>query len=540
MVILSSQDTTLPTAGPTEASKGVKTSLLRAWTQVDLWIILVAGLLFVTFFLVMANIQFATPDMPDNDGFYHIRFAEVMRQEGFKPNFPWLPLSILNAREYSDHHFLFHVALIPFTFGDLRLGAKWAAVTFAALAFLSVWWLLRRQRVPYSAFWALGMLVISEAFLYRMSITRAQSLSLAFLIIGLHWMMTKQYRWLIPLSFLYVWLYDAFPLMLILAAIYVGSTLLLEKKLEWQPLLYTALGIGLGLLVNPYFPDNIVFFIRHLAPKLTETTTVSVGSEWYPYRTTQLLENSPIALVAFLAGVVALGLSSRRMESKTATALFITILFGLMLFQSRRFVEYFPPFALIFCALAWKPLFQNSSDSRDAAQTEYPASVPVDKRPRYLNTRLFAQAILGLIIVAGGWMTVRDTKLSIATSKPYSLYSGAAQWLSRNTDTGARVFQTDWDDFPRLFFYNTHNTYLIGLDPTYMQLYDADLYALWEKITQGELEHPSDFIYPRFGASYVMSDLIHQDFIRQAENDPGLQEVYRDSEAVVFQVKEPN
>ena len=110
------------------------------------------------FFLALAAIQFATPDMPDNDGYYHIRLAEIMRQEGLKPAFPWLPLSILNAREYSDHHFLFHVALIPFTFGDLRLGAKWAAVTFAALAFLSVWWLLRRQRVPYAALWALGML----------------------------------------------------------------------------------------------------------------------------------------------------------------------------------------------------------------------------------------------------------------------------------------------------------------------------------------------------------------------------------------------
>src|SRR5512139_794438 len=128
--------------------------------------------LFFLFVIGMSVIQFATPDMPDNDGFYHIKLAWLMRTEGLKPEFPWLPLSILNAREFYDHHFLFHVALIPFTFGDLRMGAKWAAVFFAALAFLSVWWLLRQQRVPYSALWALGMLVISEAFLYRMSITR--------------------------------------------------------------------------------------------------------------------------------------------------------------------------------------------------------------------------------------------------------------------------------------------------------------------------------------------------------------------------------
>jgi hypothetical protein len=320
-----------------------------------------------------------------------------MRLDGLKPDFPWLPLSILNSREYSDHHFLFHVALIPFTFGDLRLGAKWAAVTFSALAFLSIWWLLRRQHVPYSAIWALGVLAISEAFLYRMSITRAQSLSLAFMIIGLHWMLTRQYRWLIPLSFLYVWLYDAFPLMFILAAIYAGAAWLVEKRLEWRPLAYTALGIGLGMLVNPYFPDNIVFFIRHLAPKLTETTSVSVGSEWYPYRTTQLLENSPLALIAFLAGIVALGLSGRRVDTRTATALFVAILFGLMLFQSRRFVEYFPPFALIFCAFAWKPLLQKDvTSSHSAPPAELTAASTTGKFSQ-INWQLLVPGLLGAV-----------------------------------------------------------------------------------------------------------------------------------------------
>jgi hypothetical protein len=138
----------------------------------------------------------------------------------------------------------------------------------------------------------------------------------------------------------------------------------------------------------------------------------------------------------------------------------------------------------------------------------------------------------------GAWLTVRDARASIVSSKSYTLYSAAAAWLNQNTDPGARVFQTDWDDFPRLFFFNTHNTYLIGLDPTYMQLFDSDLYELWEKITQGEVKHPSDFIFPRFGAAYVMSDLLHNDFIRQAEKDPGLREVYRDGDAVVYQVIE--
>src|SRR5215216_2917543 len=65
--------------------------------------------LFLLFFFGMAFIQFVTPNMPDNDGFYHIKLAWLMRTEGLKPDFPFLPLSILNGREFYDHHFLFHV-----------------------------------------------------------------------------------------------------------------------------------------------------------------------------------------------------------------------------------------------------------------------------------------------------------------------------------------------------------------------------------------------------------------------------------------------
>src|SRR3990172_2568385 len=138
-------------------------------------------ILFAGFIAGMALIQFATPDMPDNDGYYHIKLAYILRTEGLKPEFPWLPLSILNEKEFYDHHFLFHVALIPFTFGDLRIGAKWSAVIFSGIAFLAVWYLFHRQKVPYAWLWALALLGISDAFLYRMSVTRAQSLSLPLL-----------------------------------------------------------------------------------------------------------------------------------------------------------------------------------------------------------------------------------------------------------------------------------------------------------------------------------------------------------------------
>lgn len=473
-------------------------------------------LLFVIFAAGMAAIQFYTPDLPDNDGYYHIKMAAIMREEGLKPAFRWLPLSILSEGEFYDHHFLFHVALIPFTFGDLRIGAKWAAVIFASLAFLAVWYLFHRQKIAHPWLWAVGLLGISDAFLYRMSVTRAQSLSLAVLALTMAWLIEGKHKHLGILAFVYVWMYDAFPLMFALAALHFLSVAMIERKFEFRPLFSVAIGIIAGLVINPYFPQNVIFSYNHMAPKLIDATSIRVGNEWFPYDTGQLLENSLPSLIAFSSGVLALGLSGRKMDVRTAFALLTSLLFGLMLFQARRFVEYFPPFALIFAAFTWSPLLVSDVDMASLGR--------------------LSRALLGLAVVAGVIVSIPRAKDAIGGSKPYDLYAGASAWLAENTSAGERVFQTDWDDFPRLFFYNTHNTYLIGLDPTYMQLHDPNLYALWAEITKGNVENPSRLILEKFESHYVHTDLNHGSFLRVAGKDAGLLEVYRDDQAVLFEV----
>jgi hypothetical protein len=519
--------------------------------------ILTAVGVFIAFFVVMAWIQYSTPDMPDNDGFYHIRMAALMRQEGLKPAFPWLPLSVLNAREFYDHHFLFHVSLIPYTFGDLRQGAKLAAVVNASLAFLAIWWLLRNQRIPYAALWAIGLLAISQAFLFRMSITRAQSLSLAVLALGMNWLLQRKFIWLLPLGFLYVWLYNAFPLLLIMAVLYSAAVWLIERRLELRPVLAAAAGIVLGLIINPYFPADLVFIYRHYLPKLVDATSVNVGSEWYPYDTKVLVGNSTLALLGFLAGILGLGMSGRRMEVRTAMAFLLAATFGVMLFDARRFIEYFPPFALIFAAFSvtawlapeWDDRLARPARKGEASLAEFepvaaePAAVVEPAAPRqwrwdellcwqswYLPVALVALLTVGMV------QMVPQARSSVQDSAPFNLYENASAWLKTHTKEGERVFQTDWDDFPRLFYYNTHNTYLIGLDPTYMQLYDPSLYDLWVQITQGQVNRPSQLIRDRFGCQYAITDLNHQEFLAQASMDPGMEEVYRDDQAVVYRI----
>jgi len=488
---------------------------------------------FLLFFSALLLVQFSTPGLVGNDGYYHIKISYLIRTQGLKPTFEYLPLSVLNPEEFVDHHYLFHLLMVPFTFGDLRIGAKLASVFFPALAFVSIWWMLKKQQVEYPFLWSLGLLAISEAFLYRMSMPRAQSLSLLFLVLAFHSMLEMRHRTLILLGILYVWSYNAFPLLLIVATAYVAANWLVNKLLNIKPLLYSSTGLVLGLVINPYFPKNIVFIYRHIAPKLVDATSVSVGNEWFPYTTSTLLENSGLAFFVFILGVIALGLNEKKINLQTTTSLFLVIVFGFMLFQSRRFVEYAPPIMLIFAAFAWSPVIHKWKQNSDRLGKESANSMMAN-----LNQSIILLAIpIALLMISVIWYNLSTSRKAIQEKvKPYQRFADASEWLQNNTPAKSRVFQTDWDDFPQLFFYNTHNTYTIGLDPTYMQSFNSDLYDQWVAITKGKVENPSEAIQDQFGGEYIISDLKHKNFLREAEADEQIALMYEDDYAVVFQV----
>lgn len=477
---------------------------------------------FVVALCLLATIQFATPNLVGTDGYFHIRFAQVMRVQGIRPDFPWLPLTVLHPEAYADHHLLYHIFLMPFTYGDLRVGAKWAAILFPALAFVAGYRLLRDLRVPHAALWAVGFLAMSQPFLYRLNMTRVQGASLLLLISIVHVTLTGRHRWLGPLMFIYVWLYDGFIFGAVAVSLYVLMRGLLDHHVAWKPLGYVALGIAMGHLINPYFPNNVYFTVEHILTKvmapLANNGPINVGNEWKPYTTWNLVEHSLPSLLVFLAGCFALGLQKERMTVATATLFGLTIFFGLTLFQSRRFIEYYPAFALLFCALAWQPLWQKTQQTTG------------------WSTK-FLPLLLLMLFVPAIWFNLQQTRQIVQRSTPHERFADAAAWLRDNTVPGSRIFQTDWDLFPQLFYYNIENTYVAGLDPTYQQHYRADLYATWRQITRGEVELPGLLISTMFGAEYVISDLDHQAFLARAAADPHLHEVFRDTYAAIFQVR---
>lgn len=477
---------------------------------------------FVVSGLLFFYIQFAGSNIVDYDGYYHIQMARLIRDHGLPTPFPYLPFTILDEQGYNDHHTLLHMVQIPFTyFQDLRFAAKLSAVFCAALAFAAFFWLIRKYRIPYPWFWLMVLFASSSPFLYRMSMPRAPSLSLALQCIASYFILERRYKALAVLSMIFVWTYNAFPTVAALVLIGMVVFGVMEKRLEYRLLLAGGIGLTAGLVINPYFPRNVLFLWNHIVPKIFSFQyQTSVGSEWYPYNSWMFFSLSAIAVLGYFFGVL---WTNRKEWLSDKGRLFWFLTAGMYLFlmmKSRRFVEYFPPSAILFLAFATR---------------ESLSRVRLWNLARTANGRT-ALATGLILLLAATIHTVGAARQDIRQEPDSLAYQGGAEWLAKNTPDGSVVFNTDWDDFPMLFHYNTHNRYIVGLDADFMRLKNEPLYRQYEKITRGRIDKPADEIVRDYHAKFVLSDNRHKDFMKKAARDDRFQKRYSDQHTTIYEI----
>ena len=467
--------------------------------------------------VVLAGLQFSTPNLIGNDSYFHIRYAEIVREagvRGFPPPFPWLPLTILAPDRFADHHMLYHVLLTPFTLGDLRLGGKLAGVA-GAVAFVGAFvWLLRRERVPVPGLVLLALGASSADLLFRLNMTRVQALSLVCLLAGFHCALAGRTRALALIGCLYAWLYDGFPLLLLPVGATVAADLVVARRLRPAIAVAALVGIAVGVVVNPYFPEYLHFIVHHVGDKALPGEAVRVGREWFPYDPASLLANALPSILYVAFGIAVLGADGLRRDRRALAALLVSVVFLVLTLGSKRFIEYFAPTATLFAAFAGAPLVAALACRRRAAVGAVLAAVA-------------AANVAGV-----GWTLVQKRD-----ETPHDRYAAAAMYVARNAPPGAMLCTTDWDDFPWLYFHNVESTYLVGLDPTYLRDRFRDAYWQWVDIAQGAVPEPSRLLATRFPCAYMMSDREHTAFLEQAARDPGLEEVLADAHMVLYRVK---
>lgn len=428
---------------------------------------------FLTCGILLALLQ-SNASFPDPDSFYHARLASKMIS-GPVLSFSALPFTVLSDL-FIDHHFLYHVLLIPFVvlFAPL-IGLKIATVIFAS-AFLVFFYRILRVHGYASrpvALFFLAFLVLNSVFLSRLNLAKIPAVSLFVYFAGLVAIMKKRYSHLFGISFLYVWFYGGWPILPFSSLVATAVQWRLPAARRIIPSLSIPLasfsGALAGLIINPYFPTNIFFtWIQTFKIALFNILTeIPVGGEWYPPGVSFIPAHSAtlFLLVFSLSAYAFPGLFASAFRTALPTRSWqknflciLTILLLVFTLKSRRYGEYFAPLATLFSCMVLAPLLSKESEQRFFAWVR-----------RRINGRRFAfrKYIILYFVIAVIAINIMQGIAGARNGFSFSEYEKGFEWLRQNIPANSVIFHDRWDDFPLFYYRAPEYSYISGLDPRF-------------------------------------------------------------------------
>jgi len=492
--------------------------------------VLIFVLIFIFFLLLQGWTTFADPDC-----FYNTKMALMMKDELVFKEFPWLQYSVLKDN-YIDHHLLYHIFLMPFVslekIGvDPLLGVRISAMLFATLLIFVFYLILKKFKIKYPLLFV-GLLLVANPFVFRISLARAPAISGVFLLLGTYLIIAPKNfissRWrnifLFIISFFYVWLYSAWLLLPVILFFYlVGTAIdqgLREKlgiKLRWWSgwwknimrairenagkIVVCASGIVAGLIINPYFPANLKFYYHQIVQisVVNFHSKFGVGSEWYPPEPVALFKILFLFFVALLVAI-AIFFAFRKMRDKRTWTLFlITFFFFAYTMKARRSVEYLVPFGVFFIALVYDNLLDKKS---------WPELEAKFKKFFTNQQRKILIALVSVLVFVAPYFIyhgIANNRKSLRNFK-FNHFQDVSSWLKENVEPGQVVFNSNWDSFGYLFYHNSDNYYITGLDQTFMYSYDPELLELYIDITNGlGVKTLRDDVENKFNSEYILA-----------------------------------
>ncbi len=531
--------------------------------------------IFLISFLFFSSLQLANKTFLCPDSFYHAKIASFLSNGKLIRNFPWLPYTIL-AENYSDHHFLYHILLIPFVklFGD-QTGIKVATLFFATFSIFIFYWLLRKFKIKAAFVWTF-LLLTSSVFLTRLNLAKVPPAALSVLFLGLYALFKRKYLLLGIISFVYVWLYNTWPILFVATILYCFANAFKKIIDKWQiifqnlksfkfrililgfkiffknffakenlGLIISCLfGIVCGLVINPYFPSNLYFNWVHIVKIGLKNyqNILSVGAEWYPFEPTNLILNN---LFIFAVWFIAIGwffvsfkkssLLFSGQKAKTLSLFIFSSLFLIFTIKSRRNVEYFVPLAILFSSFSLNRLFSNFP------WKEYFSQFKVKEFPYNLMSFILGFFLLVIFVFCSFsfFEKVWAEKIKeFASGASFDQFKKVSEFLKENTQKGEIIFHSSWDEFPPLFYHNDKNYYIAGLDPTFMYEKNKALYWIWFNIVSGKQKNNlSKTIKENFNARYVFVQANRQKMKENLDQDKDFEKVYEDKEGYVYKIK---
>jgi hypothetical protein len=128
---------------------------------------------------------------------------------------------------------------------------------------------------------------------------------------------------------------------------------------------------------------------------------------------------------------------------------------------------------------------------------------------------------------------------SIKNNEKADKHARAMEWCKNNIPEGEIIFNADWDDFPKMFYYDQKHRYVSGLDPQYLYSKNPDLSRLFDDITTGKHDEAGYIVKDKFGARYIFSDIKrHEDMYAKAMESGWVDKVYEDDEDFVLHIRD--
>jgi hypothetical protein len=461
-------------------------ALTNGWVALSarprLRLLLEGMLVYACAFAILHSYQFLTPNLAEPDLYYHVKTAWLLRTQGSVNAFPWAAASIWREA-YFNKDFGFHVILSLFTFGSLAYGAKLAAVTLGSLVVASFYLVLRLSRVRYAVVFTLALFACGALFTYRLNVARPHLVSITLSLWVAYFALRRAWIPVGVLSFVYALSYTAPHVALGYALVAYAAWGLLRGEWSHRLPLAAFAGVLVGWLVHPSFPHNFQGFWLQNVSVLEHAwwgENLRAGIEFEPTSTRIFIIEHAVIYVGALFAIWLWPRVVDRSHPRLVSLAIVANGYFVLACVSKRFVEYFVPFALWLIA-------EILSDGLPRVLTAAP------RRRRWL-------ALATAVVLASGLLlTGRNTYRTFSTLPP-SAALPVAEWLYANTPHDSLVFTCDWDDAPELFFFNHRNRYLVFLDPIFMYAWRPALYHAWRLVGDGLDADPVATIRDGFGA----------------------------------------
>ncbi|MCB9730287.1 MAG: hypothetical protein H6744_18095 [Deltaproteobacteria bacterium] len=447
--------------------------------------LLIPAGVFALVMLVLGPLVLTAPATVTIDGYYHIKVAQWLAREGPFVDIRWLPLTVLGEHG-PDHHWLWHVLLVPFTwFGDLFDGLRWGLVVTAAAVPAALTAIAMALRIPWPPLMALlactGALIMPG----RLLMLRAQNLALVLMVLALFAMARKKPVLLFAVAFAFMLSYHGAMILVPFTALHLGVVAVTERRFDYRAPLAVAAGLLAGLMVTPWFPANLDYLFFHTLYKTSNPNAVVVGSEWLVPGLPHILREAWPAHLTLLAGLVALAWRRTRPSAEALLWLLTAATTFALYTRAWRFAEYYAPLAVLAGGVCLRDAF---------------ATAPA--RPA-LRRALVAVMALVVLVEGGLGLAVARARSEFVPSK-YAAIADALRQRARPDDI---AFNTTWEDFVFLFWNDAGTRYVNGLDPNYLAFADPARFGMWLWITGVSADEPNDpapVIRDVFGARFAV------------------------------------